>query len=76
MILKMVHTGGDFGSGSLRVIVMGVLFCGTITLPVGLKDLPLLDRELHQVSHMWYSLGVQLQIPVGTLKCIELESVC
>ena len=74
MILKMIHTGGDFGSGSMRVIVMGVLFCGTITLPVGLKDLPFLHRELHQVSHKWYSLGVQLQIPVGTLKRIELEN--
>ena len=74
MILKMIHTGGEFGSGSLRMIVMRVLFCGNITLPVGLKDLPFLHRELCPVSHMWYSLGVQLEIPIGTLKRIELEN--
>ena len=74
MILKIIHTGGEFGSGSLRMIVMRVLFFNTITLPVGLKDLRLLHRELHQVSHMWYSLGVQLEIPIGTLKRIKLEN--
>ena len=50
------------------------MFCGTITLPAGLKDLPFLQRELHQVSHKWYFLGVQLEISVGTLKRIELEN--
>ena len=39
-------------------------------LPVGLHDLPFLHHELHQVSHKWYSLGVQLQIPIGTLNRI------
>ena len=70
----MVHTGSDFGSGSLRMVVMRLLFFTTITLPVGLKDLPFLHRELCPVSHKWYSLGVQLEISVGTLKCIELEN--
>ena len=50
------------------------MFCGTITLPVGLEDLPFLHRELHQVSHKWYSLGVQLEIPIGTLKRIESDN--
>ena len=49
------------------------LFCGTLTLPVGLEDLRFLDYELRPVSHMWYSLGVQLQIPIGTLKRIESD---
>ena len=74
MILKIIHTGSDFGSGSLKMVVMRILFFTTITLPVGLKDLPFLHRELHQVSHMWYSLGVQLEIPIGTLKRIKLEN--
>ena len=71
---EKVHTGSDFGSGSLKVVVMRVLFFITITLPVGLKDLPFLHRELCPVSHKWYSLGVQLEISVGTLKRIELEN--
>ena len=40
------------------------------SLPVGLHDLPFLHCELHQISHKWYYLGVQLQIPVGTLNRI------
>ena len=44
------------------------------TLCAGLRDLSVLHRELHQVSHKWYSLGVQLQIPIGTLKRIEIEN--
>ena len=43
-------------------------------LPVGQEDLSVLHRELHQVSHKWYSLGAQLQIPIGTLQCIEMEN--
>ena len=42
--------------------------------PVGQGDLRFLHRELHPVSHKWYSLGVQLQISNGTLKRIELEN--
>ena len=52
---------------------MGVLFCITLALTVGLEYLGLLQCELHQVSHKWYPLGVQLQIPVGTLKRIESD---
>ena len=44
------------------------------TLCIGLHDLSVLHRELHPVSHKWYSLGIQLQIPVGTLKRIEIEN--
>ena len=43
------------------------------TLPVGQEDLKSLHSELHPVVDKWYSLGVQLQIPVETLKCIEAE---
>ena len=43
------------------------------TLPVGQGDLKSLHSELHPVADKWYSLGVQLQIPVETLKCIEAE---
>ena len=53
---------------------MRVLFCGTLTLPVGQEDLPFLQRELHLVSHKWFSLGVQLQIPFATLKRIESDN--
>ena len=56
------------------VIVIRVLFCGAITLPVGQEDLPFLQRELHLVSHKWFSLGVQLQIPFATLKRIESDN--
>ena len=41
--------------------------------PVGLHDLPFLHHELHQVSHKWFPLGVQLHVPIETLKCIETE---
>ena len=42
--------------------------------PVGQGDLKILHRELHPVSNKWFSLGVQLQVPVETLKCIEMEN--
>ena len=41
--------------------------------PVDERNLKLLHCELHQVSHKWYTLGVQLQIPISTLKRIEEE---
>ena len=53
---------------------MRVLFCVTLALTVGIEHLSVLHRELHQVSHKWYSLGVQLQVPIGTLECIEMEN--
>ena len=48
-----------------------VLSCATHS--VGPGDLKSLHCELHPVSHKWFSLGVQLQVPVETLKCIETE---
>ena len=41
---------------------------------VGLDDLRVLYNELLPVSHLWYSLGIQLQIPIETLKRIRIET--
>ena len=43
------------------------------THPVGQGDLKNLHSELHPVADKWYSLGVQLQVPIEALKCIETE---
>ena len=43
------------------------------THSVGQGDLKSLHSELHPVTEKWYSLGVQLQVPVESLKCIEAE---
>ena len=43
------------------------------THSVGQRDLKSLQSELHPVTDKWYSLGVQLQVSVETLKCIEVE---
>ena len=48
-----------------------VLSCATHC--VGQGDLNSLHCELHPVSEKWFSLGVQLQVPIETLKCIEAE---
>ena len=40
-------------------------------LSVGLDDLRLLHCELHLVSDKWFSLGVQLQVSIETLKSIQ-----
>ena len=40
---------------------------------VGQGDLKSLHCVLHPVSDKWFSLGVQLQVPIETLKCIETE---
>jgi len=40
---------------------------------IGQEDLRNLHCELHPISYKWYSLGVQLQVPIGTLKCIESD---
>ena len=42
---------------------------------VGQGDLKFLHCELHPVSDKWFSLGVQLQVPVETLKCIRRENL-
>ena len=41
---------------------------------VGERDLKLLHCELHPVSNKWYNLGVQLQVPIESLNCIEKEN--
>ena len=48
-----------------------ILLCSKYS--VGQGDLKSLHCELHPVSDKWFSLGVQLQVPVETLKCIEAE---
>ena len=45
-----------------------------LTTPAGQEDLKYLHSELHPVSDRWYSLGIQLQVPVGILKCIRKEN--
>ena len=44
------------------------------THPVGQGDLKSLHSELHPVADKWYTLGVQLQVPIETLKCIRREN--
>ena len=44
-------------------------------LSVGQEDLRVLHCELHPVSDKWYSLGVQLQVPIETLKCVRRENL-
>ena len=34
----------------------------------------ILHSELHPISDKWYSLGIQLQVPVGILRCIRREN--
>ena len=48
-----------------------MLLCSTHS--VGQGDLKSLHCELHPVSDKWFSLGVQLQVPIETLRCIETE---
>ena len=43
--------------------------------PVGQGDLKSLHSELHPVADKWYTLGVQLQVPIETLKCIRRENL-
>ena len=55
-----------------------MLYTSYIVLPcaihsVGQGDLKSLHCELHPVSDKWFSLGVQLQVPIENLKCIETE---
>ena len=42
---------------------------------VGQGDLKFLHSDLHPVADKWYSLGVQLQVPIETLKCIRRENL-
>ena len=45
-----------------------------LTFPVDESDLKTLRCELHPVSDKWYTLGVQLQVPDESLRCIEVEN--
>ena len=49
-----------------------VLSC--IFTSVGQEDLKSLQDQLHCISHKWYFLGIQLQIPTDTLKCIRSDN--
>ena len=50
-----------------------ILLCSKYS--VGQGDLKSLHCELHPVSDKWFSLGVQLQVPIETLKCIRRENL-
>ena len=50
-----------------------VLPCTTHS--VGQGDLKSLHCELHPVRDKWFSLGVQLQVPIDTLRCIRRENL-
>ena len=50
-----------------------VLPCTTHS--VGQGDLKSLHCELHPVCDKWFSLGVQLQVPIETLKSIQRENL-
>ena len=41
----------------------------------GQGELKSLHCELHPVSDTWFSLGVQLQVPIKTLRCIRREKL-
>ena len=45
------------------------------THPVGQGDLKSLHSELHPVAEKWYTLGVQLQVPIESLKSIKRENL-
>ena len=44
-------------------------------LPVGQEDLKCLCHELYLTSNKWFSLGIQLQVPIETLKCIRMKNL-
>ena len=44
-------------------------------LHVDQGDLKSLHCELHPVCDKWFSLGVQLQVPIEILKCIRRENL-
>ena len=55
------------------VLQLFILLCSKYS--VGQGDLKSLHCELHPVSDKWFSLGVQLQVPTETLKCIRRENL-
>ena len=50
-----------------------VLLCTTHS--VGQGDLKSLHCELHPISDKWFPLGVQLQVPIETLRSIRRENL-
>ena len=50
-----------------------VLLCSKHS--VGQGDLKSLHCELHPVCDKWFSLGIQLQVPIETLKSIRRENL-
>ena len=61
----------EFSSRGLCNGIPHVLLCSKHF--VGQRDLKSLHCELHPVCDKWFSLGVQLQVPIETLKSIEAE---
>ena len=52
-----------------------ILYITYVPHSAGQGDLKSLHCELHPVSDKWFSLGVQLQVPIETLKCIRRENL-
>ena len=48
--------------------------CCVFLPPVDQKCLKILQSELFPISYKWYSLGVQLEVPISNLKCIKVEN--
>jgi len=65
---------GSIKAGFLQCILFGdVARVATASCSVGQEDLKTLHCELHPISDKWYSLGIQLQVPVGILRCIRRD---
>ena len=68
MILSLTLIAGD-------TFVFDTVYCHVPMHPVGQGDLKCLHSELHSIADKWFSLGVQLQVPIETLKCIRWENL-
>ena len=58
----------------LRCLALHILYYH-VPHSVGQGDLKSLHCELHPVCDKWFSLGVQLQVPIETLKSIRRENL-
>ena len=65
------------GLARRAVLTLLLLLSGDIETNPGpvlsVTDLPVLMRELHNVRAMWYNIGVQLRVSVGTLNAIKKQ---
>ena len=52
-----------------------ILYYHVPHVSVGQGDLKSLHCVLHPVCDKWFSLGVQLQVPIDTLRCIRRENL-